>query len=74
MGAFVSTERRINPAVRGAVLLGLLYLFLVGIQLLSATFKGLGKEQAEALIQGISNPFAGLAVGILAPSWSSRRL
>ena len=66
MGAFVSTERRIHPAVRGAVLLGLLYLFLVGIQLLSATFKGLGKEQAEALIQGISNPFAGLAVGILA--------
>jgi len=44
----------------------LLYTFLVAIQMLGGTFKDLGKEQAEALISQIDNPFAALAVGILA--------
>ena len=48
------------------VLLLLLGLFLTAIQLMGGAFKILGREQADALFQGISNPFAGLAVGILA--------
>jgi sodium-dependent phosphate cotransporter len=33
---------------------------------MGGAFKILGREQADALFEGISNPFAGLAVGILA--------
>ena len=48
------------------VLLLLLGVFLTAIQLMGGAFKILGREQADALFEGISNPFAGLAVGILA--------
>ena len=52
--------------VRVLFLLFLLCMFLLAIKLMGGAFKSLGKEQAKALFQGISNPFAGLAVGILA--------
>ncbi|MFQ5748356.1 MAG: sodium dependent phosphate transporter [Planctomycetota bacterium] len=48
------------------LLLVLLFLFLVAIDLMSGAFKGLGRGTAEALFTGIANPFAGLAVGVLA--------
>ncbi len=47
-------------------LLGLLVVFLVAIKLMGSSFKLLGEDTAESLFRGISNPFAGLAVGILA--------
>jgi solute carrier family 34 (sodium-dependent phosphate cotransporter) len=44
------------------------YLFLVSIGLMGTAFKGFGKTFAENLIQGTSNPFIGLFIGILATS------
>jgi sodium-dependent phosphate cotransporter len=47
-------------------LFGLLVAFLVAIKLMGGSVKMLGKDTAESLFQGIANPFAALAVGILA--------
>ena len=58
--------RHVSPVIRGVLVLALLYVFLISIQMLGGTFKDLGKDQANALIGQISNPFAALAVGILA--------
>ena len=44
----------------------LLFLFLVAIELLGASFKTIGAETAQSLIASVTNPFAGLGVGILA--------
>ncbi len=46
--------------------IGFLIVFLVGIKLLGASFKMVGKDTAKSLFEGLANPFAGLAVGILA--------
>jgi sodium-dependent phosphate cotransporter len=46
--------------------IALLYIFLVSISLLSASFKSFGEEFAHRLIQTTSNPFVGLFIGILA--------
>lgn len=45
-----------------------LYLFLTSIGLMGHAFKGFGKGFSEKLIQTTSNPFIGLAVGILVTS------
>jgi sodium-dependent phosphate cotransporter len=47
-------------------LLALLFLFLVSIKLMESSIKLLGADYTDSLFQGISNPFAGLAAGILA--------
>ncbi|MFQ5768057.1 MAG: Na/Pi symporter, partial [Acidobacteriota bacterium] len=47
-------------------LLGLLYLFLIGIALMGTAFKLLGRGFAEALIQTASNPVVALMIGMLA--------
>jgi len=52
--------------VRALMVLGLLYLFLVGVSLLEAGIKGLGSDTQEQLFESVSNPLAGLFVGILA--------
>jgi len=52
--------------VRLLLILGLLTLFLVAIDLMGDSFKMVGKDAARQLFEGIRNPFAGLAVGILA--------
>jgi solute carrier family 34 (sodium-dependent phosphate cotransporter) len=46
--------------------LGLLYLFLVGIGLLENGIAGLGENVQENLLQSVDHPIAGLFVGILA--------
>ncbi|HEX9794733.1 MAG TPA: Na/Pi symporter [Planctomycetota bacterium] len=46
-------------------LFALLYLFLVAIEVMSGAFKFMGSDQAKSLFEGVANPFAGLAVGIL---------
>ena len=53
-------------ASRIASFLMLLYLFLVGIKILETAIKTVGKDATDQLIQGVTNPFAALAVGILA--------
>ena len=42
-----------------------LYFCLVSIKLLEKGIKTLGAEYTHALFQSVSNPFAGLLVGIL---------
>lgn len=57
-----------TKVLRLAFFLGLLYLFLVAISLMGGSFKLLGKGFAEGLLNGVSNPFMGLMIGILATS------
>ena len=52
--------------VRGVLVLALLYLFLVGVGLLSDGIAALGGDVQDALFSRVSNPIAGLFVGILA--------
>jgi sodium-dependent phosphate cotransporter len=52
--------------LRIAAVIGFLIIFLVGVKLLGASFKMVGKDTAKNLFDGLTNPFAGLAVGILA--------
>ncbi|MFH1687809.1 MAG: Na/Pi symporter [bacterium] len=58
-------------APQGGVLLkflaiaGLLYLFILSIMLLGASFKLFGKEFAEAIFHSTSNPVMGLMIGVL---------
>ena len=63
---FKDGNRGTNPWLRSLLVLGLLYLFLVGITALSSTLKSMGASEAEGMIQAIRNPFAALSVGILA--------
>jgi sodium-dependent phosphate cotransporter len=52
--------------VRAALVVGLLYLFLVGVKLLESGVKELGSDTAGGLFDGITNPIAALCVGIFA--------
>ncbi|TDI51497.1 MAG: sodium dependent phosphate transporter [Acidobacteria bacterium] len=61
-----SPKRSIPTVARAALVVGLLYLFLVGIKLLESGVKGLGSDTAGGLFEGITNPLAALFVGILA--------
>ena len=53
-------------AIKVAVVLGLLFLFLVGVKGLGDGFKLLGRDVLESIFSATSNPFVGLAIGILA--------
>jgi solute carrier family 34 (sodium-dependent phosphate cotransporter) len=50
---------------RAAFVVFLLYAFLVGVKALESGINGLGSGFTDALFEGVSNPFAALAVGIL---------
>ncbi len=52
--------------LRAVLVVGLLYLFLVGVKLLENGVNGLGDDAAGSLFDGITNPVAALFVGILA--------
>ena len=54
--------------VRTANIVGLVYLFLLGLDAVGVGFELLGRDAAEKFISATRNPFAGLAVGILATS------
>ncbi|MAE76538.1 MAG: sodium dependent phosphate transporter [Planctomycetes bacterium] len=58
--------RPVHPGIRIALVIGLVFVFLVAVKLVGSTFKELGEGDAEALLQGIRNPFAALSIGILA--------
>ncbi len=59
-------QRRMPPWLRAILVVGLLYLFLVGVRMLESGVHGLGDESAKRLFEGITNPLAALFVGILA--------
>lgn len=63
----VTNETRSIPALaRGIVVVGLLYLFLIGVSLLEGGITALGPDIQEELFSSVTNPVAGLCVGILA--------
>jgi solute carrier family 34 (sodium-dependent phosphate cotransporter) len=47
------------------LVLGFLYLFLVGVKGLESGIQGLGSGFTERIVEGVSNPLAGLFAGIL---------
>ncbi len=53
-----------NP-LRLILVFALLYAFLVSIKLMETAFKGMGSGSADGLLAGVTNPFAGLTLGIL---------
>ena len=57
-----------HPLVRALVVLGLLFVFLMGVKGLGDGFKMLGRDVLEAVFTATSNPFIGLLVGILSTS------
>ena len=50
---------------RAALVVGLIYIFLVGVSSLEAGIKIMGADTQERLFSAVSNPIAGLCVGIL---------
>lgn len=55
-----------QKAFQVILLLGIIYVFLVSLELMGASFKLFGKDFAEGLVASTSNPFIGLFIGILA--------
>jgi sodium-dependent phosphate cotransporter len=64
----MSLQNIAKKIIKTLTILLLLYIFLVSISLLSASFKMFGKDFANRLIQTTANPFIGLFIGILATS------
>jgi len=54
------------PLVRVALVLALLFIFLLGVNGLGDAFKSLGRGLLDTFFLATSNPFVGLMVGILA--------
>jgi len=63
-----AASRRWVRFVRPLAVVGLLYVFFVGLDLIGLSFKLFGKGFAEQLLVGTSDPVVGLVVGILATS------
>ena len=61
-----TAEDWLMMCVRIICLLALLYLFIFGLDLMGTSFKVLGGTQAGDLFSAVSNPIAGLMVGVLA--------
>ena len=60
-----STHVEIPTAVRGLLVGGLIYLFLVGVSSLEKGINIMGADTQEQLFSSVSNPIAGLCIGIL---------
>lgn len=56
----------LSPALRGLLVLFLLYVFLVGISFLEAGIGALGGGFQDALLHSVSHPISGLCAGLLA--------
>ncbi len=61
-----TTQGRFPPALRAILVLGFLYLFLVGVSMLEAGIKAFGSDFQADLLNGVDHPLAGLAAGVLA--------
>lgn len=57
---------RVRPYLRGAALLALLFVFLLGVNGLGDGFKSLGRGFIDSFFAATANPFTALMVGILA--------
>ena len=63
--AGVTNESKMPTAVRALLVGGLIYLFLVGVSALEQGIKVMGQDTQERLFENVSNPVAGLCIGIL---------
>jgi sodium-dependent phosphate cotransporter len=61
----VSRAPSIPKPVRSALVVAFIYLFLVGVSSLEAGIKIMGQDTQESLFSAVSNPIAGLSIGIL---------
>jgi solute carrier family 34 (sodium-dependent phosphate cotransporter) len=61
-----ATARELPPPLRGLIVAAFLYIFLVGVSLLENGIGALGSDVQEDLFASVSNPMAGLFVGVLA--------
>jgi sodium-dependent phosphate cotransporter len=59
-------QREMPTWLRLALVVGLLYLFLIGVKLLEKGIVGVTGGASESLFEGITNPLAALSVGVLA--------
>ncbi len=59
-------KSKIEWLVRLALFLLMIFVFLTAIRLFGQSIKAIGSDTAHSLFSGLENPFAGLAVGILA--------
>ena len=64
--ASLTDERRLESLARLILLVLMVYAFLAAIELFGNSIEMLGEGTARSLFSGLENPFAGLAVGILA--------
>ncbi|MCH9836950.1 MAG: sodium dependent phosphate transporter [Ilumatobacter sp.] len=60
-----STHVTIPTPIRALLVGGLIYLFLVGVSSLEKGIKIMGADTQERLFESVSNPIAGLCIGIL---------
>ena len=60
-----TTEPRTPPLLRSALVVALIYFFLVGVSSLETGIKIMGADTQERLFSTVSNPLAGLFIGIL---------
>ncbi len=60
-----ATDHPLPTPVRAALVLGFIYLFLVGVSSLEAGINIMGADTQERLFSAVTNPIAGLCVGIL---------
>jgi sodium-dependent phosphate cotransporter len=51
--------------LRGALVLAIIYLFLVGVSSLESGIKVMGADTQERLFSSVSNPIVGLFIGLL---------
>ena len=61
----IGEQREMRWQVRAVVVVALIYLFLIGVSALEAGIKTMGADTQEQLFANVSNPLAGLFVGIL---------
>lgn len=67
LGADTTNQKSFTQkAFEVLVLLAVIYIFLVSLDLMGASFKLFGKDFAKSLVASTSNPFIGLFIGILA--------
>ncbi len=59
------SSRSLPAPARSVLVVGLIYLFLVGVSSLEAGIKIMGEDTQERLFSAVTNPIAGLCIGIL---------
>ena len=60
-----TAKREIPTLLRASFVFGLIYTFLVGVSSLESGIKVMGADTQESLFSSVSNPVAGLFIGIL---------